>query len=97
MEYVMELLDKTEADLETFMAARQGTVLNSRGVSTESGDIGEMAFVILRTREGLFQTVWEGDLLLSLREAAVPRVREGCCLTVRGSVRTELRARWEEN
>ena len=92
MEYVMELLDKTEADLETFMAARQGTVLTLAGAVHRIRDMGEMAFVILRTREGLFQTVWEGDLLLSLREAAVPRVREGCCLTVRGSVRTELRA-----
>ena len=92
MEYVMELLEKTEADLETFMAARQGTVLTLAGAVHRIRDMGEMAFVILRTREGLFQTVWEGDLLLSLREAAVPRVREGCCLTVRGSVRTELRA-----
>lgn len=92
MEYVMELLDKTEADLETFMAARQGTVLTLAGAVHRIRDMGEMAFVILRTREGLFQTVWEGDLLLSLREAAVPRVREGCFLTVCGSVRTELRA-----
>lgn len=92
MEYVMEELEKTGADLEEFMAAAQGEEITLAGAVHRVRDMGEMAFVILRTREGLFQTVWEGDLLASLREGAAPRVREGCCLTVQGAVRTELRA-----
>lgn len=92
MEYVMEKLEQTGVDLGEFLESHQGTVLTLAGAVHRIRDMGEMAFVILRTREGLFQTVWEGDLLAGLREGAEVRVREGCCLTVRGSVRTELRA-----
>lgn len=92
MEYVTGRQEKMCADLEEFLRAPQGAEIFLEGAVHRIRDMGEMAFVILRSREGLIQTVWEGELLKDLAENASPRVREGCCLKVRGSVRTELRA-----
>ena len=51
-------------------------------------NMGEIAFVILRKRDGLLQTVWEeGKTNLSISE-----LKEGDCIRVKGTVRAEERA-----
>ena len=51
-------------------------------------DMGDVAFLILRRREGLFQTVYEnGRVNLPLSE-----LKEGMCLRVRGTLCEEKRA-----
>ena len=48
-------------------------------------NMGEIAFVILRKRDGLLQTVWEeGKTNLSISE-----LKEGDCIRVKGTVRAE--------
>ena len=51
-------------------------------------DMGEIAFVILRKREGLIQTVWEeGKTDMELSE-----IREGDYIHVTGQIKDEERA-----
>ena len=71
MEYVTGRQEKTCADLGEFLRAPQGEEIYLEGAVHRIRDMGEMAFVILRSREGLIQTVWEGELLKELEENAV--------------------------
>ena len=49
-------------------------------------NMGEIAFVILRKRDGLLQTVWEeGKTNLSISE-----LKEGDCIRVKGTVQAEM-------
>ena len=73
-----ELLKKQETDGEIL---GEGTVHSIR-------KMGEIAFVILRKREGLLQTVWEeGKTNISISD-----LKEGDCIRAAGTIRREARA-----
>ena len=73
-----ELLEKTESDGEIFV---EGAVHSIR-------NMGEIAFVILRKRDGLLQTVWEEGKT----ELSVVDLKEGDCIRAAGMIRNEERA-----
>lgn len=89
MEYitgVREVGDLTIAQLQD--GERLGLVVKVRGAIHSIRDMGEVAFVVIRRRDGLVQTVYqEGDCGFSLKE-----LREGDTVEVLGVLREERRA-----
>ena len=59
MEFITGLKQQEEAELEDLLKAEEGTTIILEGAVHSIRDMGEIAFVILRKREGLIQTVWE--------------------------------------
>ena len=59
MEFITGLKQQEEAELEDLLKAEEGTTIILEGAVHSVRDMGEIAFVILRKREGLIQTVWE--------------------------------------
>ena len=73
MEFITGLKQQEEAELEDLLKAEEGTTIILEGAVHSIRDMGEIAFVILRKREGLIQTVWEeGKTDMELSE-----IREG--------------------
>ena len=88
MEFITGLKQQEEAELEDLLKAEEGTKIILEGAVHSVRDMGEIAFVILRKREGLIQTVWEeGKTDLELSE-----IREGDYIHVTGQVKDEERA-----
>ena len=88
MEFITGLKQQEEAELEDLLKAEEGTAIILEGAVHSVRDMGEIAFVILRKREGLIQTVWEeGKTDLELSE-----IREGDYIHVTGQVKDEERA-----
>lgn len=88
MEFITGLKQQEEAELEDLLKAEEGTTIILEGAVHSIRDMGEIAFVILRKREGLIQTVWEeGKTDLELSE-----IREGDYIHVTGQVKDEERA-----
>ncbi|MGC4019925.1 MAG: aspartate--tRNA(Asn) ligase [Muricomes sp.] len=73
-----ELLELQDTDAEVLV---EGAVHSIR-------DMGEIAFVILRKRDGLLQTVWEEEKL----NIPITDLREGACVRVKGTICHEERA-----
>ena len=82
MEFITGLKQQEEAELEDLLKAEEGTTIILEGAVHSIRDMGEIAFVILRKREGLIQTVWEEgktDMELSeIREQAARAAEEVC-------------------
>lgn len=88
MEFITGLKQQEEAELEDLLKAEEGTTIILEGAVHSVRDMGEIAFVILRKREGLIQTVWEeGKTDMQLSE-----IREGDYIRVTGQVKDEERA-----
>ena len=88
MEFITGLKQQEEAQLEDLLKAEEGTTIILEGAVHSVRDMGEIAFVILRKKEGLIQTVWEeGKTDLELSE-----IREGDYIHVTGQVKDEERA-----
>lgn len=88
MEFITGLKQQEEAELEDLLKAEEGTTIILEGAVHSIRDMGEIAFVILRKREGLIQTVWEeGKTDMELSE-----IREGDCIHVTGQIKDEERA-----
>lgn len=88
MEFITGLKQQEEAELEDLLKAEEGTTIILEGVVHSIRDMGEIAFVILRKREGLIQTVWEeGKTDIELSE-----IREGDYIHVTGQIKDEERA-----
>ena len=88
MEFITGLKQQEEAELEDLLKAEEGTTIILEGAVHSVHDMGEIAFVILRKKEGLIQTVWEeGKTDLELSE-----IREGDYIHVTGQVKDEERA-----
>ena len=88
MEFITGLKQQEEAELEDLLKAEEGTTITLEGAVHSVRDMGEIAFVILRKKEGLIQTVWEeGKTDLELSE-----IREGDYIHVTGQVKDEERA-----
>ena len=88
MEFITGLNQQEEAELEDLLKAEEGTTIILEGAVHSIRDMGEIAFVILRKREGLIQTVWEeGKTDMELSE-----IREGDYIHVTGQIKDEERA-----
>ena len=88
MEVITGLKQQEEAELEDLLKAEEGTTIILEGAVHSIRDMGEIAFVILRKREGLIQTVWEeGKTDMELSE-----IREGDYIHVTGQIKDEERA-----
>ena len=88
MEFITGLKQQEEAELEDLLKAEEGTTIILEGAVHSVRDMGEIAFVILRKKEGLIQTVWEeGKTDLELSE-----IREGDYIHVTGQIKDEERA-----
>ena len=88
MEFITGLKQQEEAELEDLLKAEEGTTIILEGAVNSIRDMGEIAFVILRKREGLIQTVWEeGKTDMELSE-----IREGDYIHVTGQIKDEERA-----
>lgn len=88
MEFITGLKQQEEAELEDLLKAEEGTTIILEGAVHSIRDMGEIAFVILRKREGLIQTVWEeGKTDMQLSE-----IREGDYIRVTGQIKDEERA-----
>ena len=88
MEFITGLKQQEEAELEDLLKAEEGTTIILEGAVHSVRDMGEIAFVILRKKEGLIQTVWEeGKTDLELSE-----IRESDYIHVTGQVKDEERA-----
>lgn len=85
MEFITGLKQQEEAELEDLLKAEEGTTIILEGAVHSVRDMGEIAFVILRKKEGLIQTVWEeGKTDLELSE-----IREGDYIHV--TVRSKMK------
>ena len=88
MDFITGLKQQEEAELEDLLKAEEGTTIILEGAVHSIRDMGEIAFVILRKREGLIQTVWEeGKTDMELSE-----IREGDYIHVTGQIKDEERA-----
>lgn len=88
MEFITGLKQQEEAELEDLLKAEEGTTIILEGAVHSIRDMGEIAFVILRKREGLIQTVWEeGKTDMELSE-----IRGGDYIHVTGQIKDEERA-----
>ena len=88
MEFITGLKQQEEAELEDLLKAEGGTTIILEGAVHSIRDMGEIAFVILRKREGLIQTVWEeGKTDMELSE-----IREGDYIHATGQIKDEERA-----
>lgn len=88
MEFITGLKQQEEAELEDLLKAEEGTTIILEGAVHSVRDMGDIAFVILRKREGLIQTVWEeGKTDMELFE-----IREGDYIHVTGQIKDEERA-----
>ena len=77
MEFITGLKQQEEAELEDLLKAEEGTTIILEGAVHSIRDMGEIAFVILRKREGLIQTVWEeGKTDMELSEIREGVIRE---------------------
>ena len=80
MDFIEVVRKKVAGDLEDFLLADEGAVLVLEGAVHSVRDMGEIAFVVLRRREGLIQTVLEkgttGIELSEIREGDFVRVTE---------------------
>lgn len=88
MDFIEVVRKKVAGDLEDFLLADEGAELVLEGAVHSVRDMGEIAFVVLRRREGLIQTVLEkGKTGIALSE-----IREGDFVRVTGTVKKEERA-----
>lgn len=88
MEFITGPGQKETADMADFLAAEEGTEIIYEGAVHSVRDMGEIAFIILRKREGLIQTVWEEGKT----NTNLANVREGDFISVSGIVKEEKRA-----
>lgn len=88
MEFITGLKQQEEAELEDLLKAEEGTTIILEGAVHSIRDMGEIAFVILRKREGLIQTVWEEGK----KDMELSEIREGDYIHVTGQIKDEERA-----
>ena len=88
MEFIEGMREKKSVDLQRFLLAEEGTSLCVEGAVHSVRDMGEIAFVVLRRREGLLQAVLEKEKA----ESEGSGIREGDFVRVTGTVKIEARA-----
>lgn len=88
MEFIEVMREKTAVDFEGFLLAEEDALVCLEGAVHSVRDMGEIAFVILRRREGLIQTVLEKEGT----DVELSGIREGDFVRVKGTVKPEERA-----
>ena len=88
MEFVTGIQKREEAELADLLQAEEGSRLILEGAVHSVRDMGDIAFVILRKRDGLIQTVWEEGK--TNRELS--QIRQGDFIRTEGYVKMEERA-----
>lgn len=88
IEFIESVGKKETADMDTFLVAAEGAHLTLEGAVHSVRDMGEIAFVILRRREGLIQTVLEKEKT----GMELWKIRQGDFIRVTGTVKLEERA-----
>lgn len=81
-----------QTKFQEFLKKDEGETAIVEGAVHSIRNMGEIVFIILRTREGLIQTVWDG----SERSDDCSEVQDGDCLRVTGVVKDEERAPHEK-
>lgn len=89
MEYLKGIAKKETMEWKVlFEEAKEGDCVRINGAVHSIRDMGNVAFVVLRKREGLIQCVYEeGVSRFSLKE-----LKEACTVEVEGELRKEARA-----
>ncbi|MDO5336578.1 MAG: aspartate--tRNA(Asn) ligase [Eubacteriales bacterium] len=89
MEFVEGIRDKQTAAWEELIGKDNlGKELLAEGTIHSIRNMGDVAFVILRRREGLFQTVYEKEKA----DFDIHELKEAMAVRIRGSLRAEERA-----
>ena len=82
----------TKTKFQKFLTTKAGGQASVEGAVHSIRDMGEIVFIILRTREGLIQTVWEDGVSVG----DYHQVREGDCIEMMGIVKEEKRAPYQK-
>lgn len=89
MDFVEGLRKKKYLELEEFILQKESDAeVSLEGAVHSIRQMGEIAFVILRKRNGLIQTVWEAGKT----DMDSLSIKEGSCIRVSGTVKDEPRA-----
>lgn len=88
MEYIKGIEGQKPSLFSMFMEKEEGEEAVLEGAVHSLRTFGEIIFVILRTRDGIVQSVWEENW--GPKEGK--ELHEGDCLRIRGTVREEERA-----
>lgn len=88
MEFVTGVKEKEAMELPEVIIQEEGTEVIVEGAIHSIRNMGEIAFVILRKRDGLIQTVWEENKT----NLDISELKEAACVSVKGVVKDEERA-----
>lgn len=88
MKYASGIQEDLKTGFEKFLEGKEGAEAVLEGAVHSIRDMGEIAFVIIRSREGLIQTVWEEGVT----KGELHEVREADCVRVQGIIKAEERA-----
>lgn len=88
MEFITEMESGVKTGLTEFLKIEAGEEAILEGAVHSIRDMGEIAFLILRTKDGLIQTVWEEGRT----DTELSQVHQGDCIRAEGVVFDEERA-----
>lgn len=88
MEFITGIQKREEAELEDLLQAEEDSRLIVEGAVHSVRDMGDIAFIILRKRDGLVQTVWEEGKT----NQELSQIRQGDFIRIEGTVKNEERA-----
>ena len=89
MDFLTGIKEKETVDLAAVTAeGMEGKTVKLEGTVHTIRNMGEVAFVILRRRDGLLQCVYEEGVT----EFELKTLKDGACVEVEGSVRSEKKA-----
>ena len=88
MEFITGIQKREEAELEDLLQAEEDSRLIVEGAVHSVRDMGDIAFIILRKRDGLVQTVWEEGKT----NQELSQIRQGDFVRIEGTVKNEERA-----
>ena len=89
MDFLTGIKEKETVDLAAVTAeGMEGKTVKLEGTVHTIRNMGEVAFVILRRRDGLLQCVYEEGVT----GFELKTLKDGACVEVEGSVRSEKKA-----
>ena len=89
MDFLTGIKEKETVDLAAVTAeGMEGKTVKLEGTVHTIRNMGEVAFVILRRRDGLLQCVYEEGVT----EFELKTLKDGACVEVEGSIRSEKKA-----
>jgi len=88
MDYIGEKKMLVKTKYQEFLEKEEGSKAVLEGAIHSIRDMGEIAFIIIRSREGLLQTVWEKESSFG----DFGELKEGNCVKIKGKIKKEERA-----